>query len=86
MNVKAHIRAGEDSQNNQTDGGALCDASCSASSFGGDAAFNYVWNKVNTNGEDSFADGVIKEAMQEIWDTMGAEAYSTPYPIPECLS
>ena len=33
MNVKAHIRAGEDSQNNQTDGGALCDASCSASSF-----------------------------------------------------
>jgi hypothetical protein len=32
-NVKAHIRAGEDSQNNQTDGGALCDAPCSASSF-----------------------------------------------------
>ena len=32
-NVKAHIRATEDSQNNQTDGGALCDASCSASSF-----------------------------------------------------
>jgi len=33
MNVKAHIRATEDTQNNQTDGGALCDASCSASSF-----------------------------------------------------
>jgi hypothetical protein len=32
-NVKAHIRATEDSQNNQTDGGALCDASCSASSL-----------------------------------------------------
>ena len=86
MNVKAHIRATQDSQPNHTDGGALCDAPCSASSFGGDAAFNYAWNKVNTNGENSFADGVIKEAMQEIWDTMGAEAYSTPYPIPECLS
>ena len=34
-NVKAHIRATEDSQNNQTEGGALCDASCSASSFDG---------------------------------------------------
>ena len=33
MNVKAHIRATEDIQNNQTDGGALCDAACSASSF-----------------------------------------------------
>lgn len=33
MNVKAHIRATEDSQNNQTDGGALCDATCSASLF-----------------------------------------------------
>ena len=32
-NVKAHIRATTDPQNNQTDGGALCDASCSASSF-----------------------------------------------------
>lgn len=32
-NVKAHIRAGEDSQNNHTDGGALCDAPCSASSL-----------------------------------------------------
>lgn len=33
MNVKAHIRAQQDSQSNHTDGGALCDASCSASSF-----------------------------------------------------
>lgn len=32
-NIEAHIRATEDPQNNQTDGGALCDASCSASSF-----------------------------------------------------
>ena len=32
-NVKAHIRATEDTQNNQTDGGALCDAPCSASSL-----------------------------------------------------
>lgn len=31
MNVKAHIRATKDAQNNQTDGGALCDAPCSAS-------------------------------------------------------
>ena len=30
-NVKAHIRATETPQPDQTDGGALCDASCSAS-------------------------------------------------------
>jgi hypothetical protein len=33
VNVKAHIRATEDTQPDQTDGGALCDASCSASSL-----------------------------------------------------
>jgi hypothetical protein len=32
-NVKAHIRATEDTQPDQMDGGALCDASCSDSSF-----------------------------------------------------
>jgi hypothetical protein len=42
MNVKAHIRATEDTQNNQTDGGALCDASCSASSLLEEMAAEYM--------------------------------------------
>jgi hypothetical protein len=41
-NVKAHIRATEDIQNNQTDGGALCDASCSASSLLEEMAAEYM--------------------------------------------
>ena len=56
-NVKAHIRATEDSQNNQTDGGALCGAACSASLFGFKTVAEY---------NDEFVGRQLKNIADEI--------------------